>query len=202
MARDRATDTARLVEAAAEVFSKKGYRNATIDDIAVAAGISRPTVYKYTKSKQYLLDLMVEQMTLDLSARIRSVLESTERPGLRLRRLIDAHVEAACANRTFYSIVFSEEVEISATGRERFRAWAHQVTTDFKLLLDECLAEQARPPAIDTSVAANLVLSMLTALHRWYDPAGPTTPEQLGEQIQLLIRTVVPPRRTRRGTAA
>lgn len=47
MARSRATDNETLLRAAAEVFESKGYSNATIDDIAEAAGISRPTVYKY-----------------------------------------------------------------------------------------------------------------------------------------------------------
>ena len=38
MARSPATDSAALVNAAAAVFKSKGYRNATIDDIADAAG--------------------------------------------------------------------------------------------------------------------------------------------------------------------
>ena len=36
MARGRATDTSALVAAAAEVFERKGFRNATIDDVAEA----------------------------------------------------------------------------------------------------------------------------------------------------------------------
>jgi AcrR family transcriptional regulator len=43
MARERATDTQALVSAAAKTFREKGYRSSTIDDIALAAGISRPT---------------------------------------------------------------------------------------------------------------------------------------------------------------
>lgn len=193
MARDRATDTAKLVAAAAEVFRKKGYRNATIDDIAEAASISRPTVYKYINKKQHLLDLMVEEITGYMGERQRMALDSADRPGVRLRRLIDAHVDAACTNRTFYAIMLSEEVEVSPTGRQRFRSWARRVTTDFQSLLDECLAEQAQPAPIDTAIAANLILSMLTSLYRWYDPAGPTSREQLSEQIMLLIRSVTSP---------
>lgn len=80
MARERATDTTALVAAAAETFRRKGYRNATIDDIAEAAGISRPTVYKYTRSKQHLLDLMVDQVTGDLSLRIKQAVETGAPP--------------------------------------------------------------------------------------------------------------------------
>lgn len=195
MARERATDTTALVAAAAEAFRSKGYRNATIDDIAEAAGISRPTVYKYTRSKQQLLDLMVEQVTADLAARLKEVLESGEPVPVRLRAVIRAHIDAAVAHRTFYAIIFSEEVEISDEARALFQKWAHRRNHEFQSLLDECLAAQRKPPPIDTHVAANLVLSMLTTVYRWYEPGGPVTPEQLTEQITLLLKGLFPPRR-------
>lgn len=155
-----------------------------IDDIAEAAGISRPTVYKYTRSKQHLLDLMVEEVTSDLRRRLEEVLDSGEPPETRLHGTISDHNEAASANRTFYAIVFSEEVELSEQGRASFRAWAHDRTRDFRLLLDECVPAGG---GIDTTIAANLVLSMLATFYRWYDPAGPVTPEQLSQQIEELL---------------
>jgi AcrR family transcriptional regulator len=189
MARERATDTTALVAAAAEAFRAKGYRNATIDDIAEAAGISRPTVYKYTRNKQHLLDLMVDEVTGELSRRLKEVLESGETPETRLRWMISAHIEAASANRTFYAIVFSEEVELSKQGRETFRSWAHARTQDFRLLLDEYLPEES---GIDSTIAANLVLSMLSTLYRWYDPAGPVTAEELSQQIEKVLGALFP----------
>lgn len=191
MARSRAIDTRGLVAAAAEVFHQKGYRNSTIDDIAEAAGISRPTVYKYTKNKRWLLDRMLETVTDDLGKRLRAVLDSDADPGTRLREVVRVHVRSATEHRTFYAIVFSEHTELSEAGRPRFRAWAREVTKDFRALLDECVA--GRPTNVDTSIAANLMLSMLTSLYRWYDPAGSTTPEELEEQILLLAGGIRPP---------
>jgi TetR/AcrR family transcriptional regulator, cholesterol catabolism regulator len=192
MARERATDTAALVAAAARAFHRKGYRSSTIDDIAAEAGISRPTVYKYTDSKQHLLDLMVDQVTGDLGRALDRVLASGAPPEQRLHQIVLAHIEAASANRTFYAIVFSEEVELSERGRTTFRAWAHERTRDFRVLLDECLAAQSHPAEIDTTVAANLLLSMLSGLYRWYDPAGPVPPAELSRQIAVLLESIVP----------
>jgi len=194
MARERATDTRALVSAAAETFREKGYRSSTIDDIAVAAGISRPTVYKYISNKQHLLDLMVEEVTSTLGQRLHEVMRSGNPPLDRLRETIKAHIEATMANRTFYAIVFSEEIELSDESRKLFRTWAHDRTQEFGELLDECVA--ARParrkgkagdPGLDTRIAANLLESMLATLYRWYDPAGSTSPDQLAEQIWKLV---------------
>lgn len=186
MARERATDIRALVSAAARTFSEKGYRASTIDDIAEAAGISRPTVYKYTSTKQNLLDLMVDEMTTNLQRELGRVTETSDAPVVRLRQVIMAHIHAASANRTFYAIVFSEETEISDATRLAFRTWAKERTREFAALLDECVAAGGCP-ALDTGIAANLLETMLATLYRWYDPVGSTSPEQLAEQIWLLI---------------
>jgi AcrR family transcriptional regulator len=191
MARERATDTKALVSAAARTFREKGYRSSTIDDIALAAGISRPTVYKYTRTKQHLLDLMVEEVTTDLGKKLDEITDSGGPALDRLRATITAHIHAATANRTFYAIVFSEETELSDESRSFFRGWAHQRTKDFAALLDECVAGRASTngtgTTLDTRVAANLLETMLATLYRWYDPEGPVSPDRLAEQIWLLV---------------
>lgn len=48
-----------------------------------------------------------------------------------------------------------------------------------------CDAELATD--VDTSLLANLTLSMLTSLHRWYDPSGPITPEDLAHQVLAML---------------
>ncbi len=44
----------RIAEAAYEVFSQKGYHNATMDDIAERIGVSKAALYQYFKSKEDL----------------------------------------------------------------------------------------------------------------------------------------------------
>src|ERR1700735_2493427 len=61
MGRSRAIDTQALVAAAARVFERRGFADATLDDIAAEAGVSKPTVYQYVSSKQRLLETIVEQ---------------------------------------------------------------------------------------------------------------------------------------------
>ena len=190
MARARATDTAALVVAAAQVFAQKGYRNATIDDIASAAGISRPTVYKYTESKQHLLDLMVDEILRTLGEELASALTGgTSRE--RLRRYLDVHVSSQRSHRVFYAIVFNQEVELSARGRRRFREWAHTVTTQFRALVEDLLQESSRKGHADPVVLANALLSMLTSLHRWYDPDGRLDEPRLVEELYGLVTSAL-----------
>jgi AcrR family transcriptional regulator len=193
VARSPATDSGALINAAAEVFKSKGYRNATIDDIADAAGVSRPTVYKYTQNKRALLDSMLDAVLDAITARLRTVIAGADAPAVKLRRLIAIHVETATSMQTFYSILFSEETELSDEARARFRSFSHAVAVDFQALLEDCVTAGAAAQGIDTWIAANLVLSMLTSLYRWYDPSGTTTPEQLERQIAAVLGALMPP---------
>lgn len=188
MVRGRATDKTALVHAAARVFESKGYRNATIDDIAEAAGISRPTVYQYTRNKRALLDAMVATVTEELGTQLEDSLRSDASPELRLRDAVAVHVEAASTLSAFYAILFSEEAELSEQARARFRSWAHKVAIDFQVLLDECVATNVYPTSLNTWIASNLLLSMLTSLYRWYDPEGPVKKDELNAQILSVLQ--------------
>jgi len=52
-----------IIEAALEVFGEKGYYNATISEIARAAGVSEATIYEYFGSKEDLLFAIPGEIT-------------------------------------------------------------------------------------------------------------------------------------------
>jgi AcrR family transcriptional regulator len=85
MVRGRAIDTPGLIAAAAGVFERKGFRNATIDDVAEAAGIARATLYRYADSKQHLLDMIVDAILDDMAAGLQAALRGDGTPRERLR---------------------------------------------------------------------------------------------------------------------
>lgn len=59
--RQRAERAALILDAAQQVFTDKGYYDASIDEIAARAGIAKGTVYLHFASKEDLLIALVEQ---------------------------------------------------------------------------------------------------------------------------------------------
>jgi AcrR family transcriptional regulator len=55
----------RLLAAAAKVFAERGYRAASVDDVAAAAGFSKGAVYWHFASKEDLLHTLVEERVRD-----------------------------------------------------------------------------------------------------------------------------------------
>lgn len=187
MARARATDEQSLIRAAAKVFRSKGYSNATIDDIADAAGVSRPTVYSYAKSKRWLLDRIVGEVLDDVGERMDANLRVDGDPLERLRAAINTYVEAAVVNGAFFPVVASEATELSPAVRKRQREWEKRIQVEFRTLLAECMPRERLEAGLDITVAANLLITMLTSLYRWYDPRGPVSPEELTDQVLMVV---------------
>jgi AcrR family transcriptional regulator len=65
-----------IVRAAIGVFSEKSLREASLRDIAEAAGISHPTIYRYFEDKQSLFVEAFAQGAEELIDRLESVLDS------------------------------------------------------------------------------------------------------------------------------
>ena len=55
----------RLLAAAAQVFAKRGYRAASVDDVAAAAGFSKGAVYWHFGSKEELLHALIDERVRD-----------------------------------------------------------------------------------------------------------------------------------------
>ena len=193
MSQVRSTTTEAVLRAAAEVFMDKGYQSATIRDIACAAGISKPTVYQYAESKQWLLETIVRRVCDELDASAQLVYGADAPPDIRFYWLIWVNVDLAIRYRTFYRVTLSEQADLSAQAREEFRKWAHMKTSNVRDLLLECDEQGTLTWQGDVTVAANLILSMLSSVHRWFRPGEPVTTEGLTDDISKLLASAVRP---------
>src|SRR5579862_1540661 len=53
--REREVKRDAVIRAAAHAFNRKGYHNTSLDDIAAALEVTKPTVYYYVSNKEQLL---------------------------------------------------------------------------------------------------------------------------------------------------
>src|SRR5208283_666568 len=61
----------KITNVALEVFAKKGYRQATMGDVAKQMSVTKPTIYIYFKNKEQLLEAISETQQVHLNERLR-----------------------------------------------------------------------------------------------------------------------------------
>jgi TetR/AcrR family fatty acid metabolism transcriptional regulator len=100
--------TAGILEAARKVFAKRGFNDATVDEIAAAAGVAKGTIYLYYESKRDIyfaaLKFGIEQMYSALDQR----LKNASTPEDKLRTVISVKLTYCDDNRDFFKIYYSE----------------------------------------------------------------------------------------------
>ncbi|MFC4033083.1 TetR/AcrR family transcriptional regulator [Streptomyces polygonati] len=64
-----------MLDAAVATFARRGYRSASMDEIAEAAGVSKPLVYLYLNSKDELFTACIRREADALTAAIRAAVE-------------------------------------------------------------------------------------------------------------------------------
>lgn len=79
----------RILNAALEVFTRRGYRDATMDEVAEAAATSKGGVYFHFPGKEALFLALLERSARLLQQRLLSVLSQTPDPVAKLDAAID-----------------------------------------------------------------------------------------------------------------
>jgi AcrR family transcriptional regulator len=99
---------AEILAAARKVFATKGFRDATVDDIAAEAGIAKGTVYLYYPSKKEMYLAALKQGLEELRQRTGAAMHAAVGAHAKLRAFVRTRMEYAEANRDFFRIYHSE----------------------------------------------------------------------------------------------
>ncbi len=63
----------RLIDAAAEEFAARGYAGAKVDDISIAAGLARSTIYNYFESKEAVFRAVLDDFAVRSTAELAEI---------------------------------------------------------------------------------------------------------------------------------
>ncbi|WP_289757331.1 TetR/AcrR family transcriptional regulator [Faecalibaculum rodentium] len=80
--KDAAARRSEILDAAEKLFGTKGYDATSTGDILRELGIARGTLYYHFKSKEDILDVMIDRLTQALAARAAEVLDRKDIPVL------------------------------------------------------------------------------------------------------------------------
>ena len=99
------------MEAAAALFSTKGYSNTRIADIGAAAGVAKGLVYWYFPTKESLFAELVRTMRLQLRRAQAAAMSADADPVTRIRQGTEASVEFMAANAAYFALLDVERTD-------------------------------------------------------------------------------------------
>jgi AcrR family transcriptional regulator len=100
--------TSEILAAAHLVFAKKGFHEATIDEVAKAANVAKGTVYLYYRSKHDLYWAALEVGIRDMLGRTKANMGQAQTTEGKIRAFIETKIRYFDENREFFKIYYSE----------------------------------------------------------------------------------------------
>jgi TetR/AcrR family transcriptional regulator, mexCD-oprJ operon repressor len=159
-----------ILDAAARVLAAEG-EQASMSDVAVAAGVARATVYRYFPTRQALLDRLLEIATADARMRLSAARVDAVRPEEALRRAVGALLDVGD-----YFVVLA---------RERPVADSHEFTSGIGSPLRRVVEQAQATGGLRRDIPSSWLVEFLVRLVTTAVAASPTMGRD--DMVELVV---------------
>lgn len=180
-----------LIEQSARLFREKGYGNTTVRDIAAATGVHAGSWFYYFKTKQDILQAVIEHGLTVALADIEAIDIDHLPPREAMRQLVRAHLYTLLApNQDFIPVMLYEWRSLDAQAQERIIALKDRYEDIWTRVIDRLRAsgEWAQPTPVDRL----LMFGALNWTAQWYQAGAGISIDALADQAVLFILRTPP----------
>lgn len=180
-----------LIEQSARLFREKGYGNTTVRDIAAATGVHAGSWFYYFKTKQDILQAVIEHGLTVALADIEAIDIDHLLPREAMRQLVRAHLYTLLApNQDFIPVMLYEWRSLDAQAQERIIALKDRYEDIWTRVIDRLRAsgEWAHPTPVDRL----LMFGALNWTAQWYQAGAGISIDALADQAVLFILRTPP----------
>ncbi|SEC56632.1 DNA-binding transcriptional regulator, AcrR family [Gordonia malaquae] len=170
----------RLLAAALEAFSERGFHATTTRDIASTAGMSSAAVYVHYRSKEELLYELSHSGHIATITMINDADDPDADPATRLAAVMRAFSEHHAKGHTSARIVNYELTALEPDHLREILTLRREITRRVRAIVDAG-AESGQFDVDDPHSTTNTLLSMGIDIARWYREDGHLSPAELGE---------------------
>lgn len=156
----------KIVNIAADIFSEFGFKKATMDDIARAAGIGKSSIYYYFKSKEEIFEAVVKNEARQLSEELEEkVINANDNPKDKIRNYVFIRMKYLNEMVNFYEALKNDYLgNLAFTERIR-RKYDKEERQTIKDILEEGVTKEIFK-LTNTKLAANVLVTFLKGLEK------------------------------------
>ena len=177
-----------LLRLAAAMFAERGLRATTVRDIADSAGILSGSLYHHFSSKEEMVDEVLRGFLDWLFDRYQQIVATEPNPLERLKGLFMASFEAI-ATRHAEVVIYQDEAK-RLSSQPRFAYVEERNRQQRKMWVDvltEGIEQGLFRPDVDVDLVYRFIRDTTWVSVRWYQPGGPLTAEQVGQQYLSIV---------------
>jgi len=178
-----------ILAAAARVFRRIGYANATLEDVAVEVGMNRASLYYYVATKAELLTEILRQPAFDMTSVLSEIRHSELTPAEKIREAIAAHMSALSTNYPELFVFLAENLYLQTVGDPEGDVVEN--ARNYGNLFAEIIREGQESgdfrSDINPRIAMLGIVGMCNWTHRWYREGDGMSLPEIGDQFMAMV---------------
>lgn len=186
--RDKELRRQMVIDTAVRIFHQKGYRAATLDDVANELGLSKPALYHYVSSKENLLSQIYIQAMERFFSSVYEIPSMELSPVEKMRVFMRRHLKTVVIdNLAIFSVFFSEENQLPFEDFQRITEEKKKFTGVVEKIIREGIDKGYFQP-LNPKLTAYAIIGMCNWLYRWYKPGTSLfSPDEIADQFISLL---------------
>jgi AcrR family transcriptional regulator len=175
-----------ILEAAAQVFRQKGFHGASMQDIAKAVNLQKPSLYHHVSSKQEILLALLDRALELLLERISTISDQDIPAEEKLRKMIRAYLEILAENTDLSAVLLFEHRSLERKQHARHVPNRGRFEALWRSVLEEGVAAR-RFHCDDPALTTRAILGILNWTITWYRPAGSLGIHEIADHYSNLL---------------
>ncbi|MDD3718419.1 MAG: helix-turn-helix domain containing protein [Actinomycetota bacterium] len=189
-----------ILDASAEVFSRKGYRMAAVSDVVDVAGIGRGTFYLYFDSKREIFLELIEEFFRGyarlLEENHRHLEEAFDVQGKVLRtwrdnmlRVLTYHKDNPHLTDIVYREAMGRDEDFSARVSELSELAREKLVAEFQMMYDHGMMRECDVEVVTSIVIGSVIYLVMNHLQQGNDADVETLADMM---VEYHIRALIP----------
>ena len=174
-----------ILAAAARLFADQGFSATSMNQVAEACGVAKPTLYHYFQDKQELLAQICDNHVHALLALVEEVKARELEPDAELRALIERFTRAYADAQAEHQVLTSEIKFLADAERERLLDVERRVVGEFAAAL--CRVRPELREAQLHKPLTRLLFGMINWTFTWLRPDGDLSHDALAALVSDLF---------------
>ena len=190
-ARDPERKRHAVILTAARAFRERGYHNTSIDDVARALNVTKPTIYHYVSNKEQLLFECFRAGLKEIMEAFNEVKTSDATARQRLATVLTRYAEAM-TSEFGWCMVQAENQDLSAGMSKKVRALKSEIDHGIRRLITEGALDGSIRQC-DAKITAFAVAGAMNWIAYWYRSGDALTAAQVADRfIELFLLGLQP----------
>jgi len=181
-----------VILAAARAFRERGYHNTSLEDVAAALNVTKPTIYYYVANKEEIL-FECFRTGLDEIKSVFVELDASRESAREKLLILIRHYGAAIAGEFGWCMVHAEDQDLSPVMSGRIRALKSEIDQRIRGLIKEGIADHSVGPC-DPKMTAFAIAGALNWISHWYHRDASLNPTEVGAAFSQVFENTLRPR--------